>query len=276
MEDLDDPQKTAELALLLDKPERTYELEDMSTVRQRARRATGESKKTALAASTTSASSDPENVPLDRVGEGQDPEEEEPPLTRQELATRATQAAEETTPQEYFQYTERIGSVDRQWSMAVFLFALTTGLALVGAFAAAINWVAWFVLLPVMLSVIASILVLVISLRPFMLSHWAADLVIFLIPLAFAAWEVGYAVIYIGSSLQCSSGNVAYCDTEYSYDQIGGAAIICGFAGILMGLGALAIMSASVSSRTLQAQNKELAARTKKSVGALGSGRREG
>jgi hypothetical protein len=109
-----------------------------------------------------------------------------------------------------------------------------------------------------------------------MLSHWAVDLVIFLIPLAFAAWEVGYAVIYIGSSLQCSSGNVAYCDTEYSYDQIGGAAVICGFAGILMGIGALAIMSATVSSRTLQAQNKELAARTKKAVSELRQGKKEG
>lgn len=210
---------------------------------------------------TGPSSSGGEFVQLDE----QDPASESS-VDRSALEKHANEVAARTTVRQYFDAIQMAGSVDRQWAMVVFLLFLSMGIALAGAFFAAINWAAWFVLLPIFISVIAAFIAIVIALRPFGIHHWAMDTVVFLIPLAFATWEVGYGIVYLGSSIMCQKGDMAYCDTEYSYDQIGAAAIVDLVAGVLMAIAAIGMLSASTESRESQKQNEALALQTKQAV----------
>jgi len=199
----------------------------------------------------------------------EDPKEEDTPVDRVALERHANEVALRTAVRQYFEALQVVGSVDRQWAMAVFLLFLTVGIALGAAFFAAINWAAWFVLLPIYISVIATFMAIVLSLQPFRIAHWAADTIVFLVPLAFATWEVGYGIVYLGSSIQCQRGDTAYCDTEYSYDQIGAAAIVDLVAGVLMAIAAVGMLSASTESREIHKQSKALALQTRQAVGNM-------
>ena len=173
--------------------------------------------------------------------------EEEPiiKVTPEQRAKAITALAETRHPRAYLSGFETANTTERVSGVFFFSVIMLMVYGFLCIAAAVYNWVAYFLLIPVWLSVLGAIVALIAVIQPFTNWHWALIMAFAVVPLAFVVWTGAYAIVYTISAYDCQTGNTAQCTPPFSPEQIAVGAWLNAVPFLLMIFTTLAVMNAA-------------------------------